>query len=89
MWSYKLYIKTAKIGDFCEELLSEIEFEALLATFCYYDHDTKASEAVQKIATDQKVCRKCSSCMMNSQNIYNNQAITVKNGWLQGYIRRS
>ena len=28
--------------------------EAVLATFCYYDHGPKVSEAVQKIAIDQK-----------------------------------
>ena len=34
-WPYRAYIKTAKNGDFCEELLSENNFEAVLATFCY------------------------------------------------------
>ena len=43
-----------KIGDFCEELLSENDFEAVLATFCCYDHGANSSEAVQKIVTDQK-----------------------------------
>ena len=47
-------IKTAKNGDFCEELLSENDFEAVLTTFCCYDHVANASEAVQKIAADQK-----------------------------------
>ena len=32
----------------CEELLSENDFEAVLATFCCYDHGANASEAVQK-----------------------------------------
>ena len=45
----------------CEELLCENDSEAVLATFCCYDHGAKASEAVQKIATDQKEYRKCSS----------------------------
>ena len=45
----RTYIKTAKIGDFQEELASENDFEAVLATFCCYDHGAKASEAVQKI----------------------------------------
>ena len=44
-----------KNGGFCEELLSKNDFEAVLAFFCCYDHDASASEAVQKIATDQKV----------------------------------
>ena len=51
-WPYRAYIKTAKNGNFWEELLSEYESEAVLATFCCYDHGAKASEAVQKIATD-------------------------------------
>ena len=48
--------------DFCLELLSKNDFEAVLATFCCYDHGAKASEEVQKIATDQKDYRKCSFC---------------------------
>ena len=63
-WQYRAYIKTAKIGDFCEELLSENDIEAALVTFCCYNHGAKASEAVQKIATDQKEHRKCSSCVI-------------------------
>ena len=39
---------------FCEELLSENDFEAVLATFCCYDYGANASDAVQKIAADQK-----------------------------------
>ena len=31
-WPYRAYIKTAKNGDFCEELLSKNDFEAVLAT---------------------------------------------------------
>ena len=63
-WPYRAYIKTLQNGDFWEELLSEIDFEAVLVTFCCYDHGAKASEAVQKIATDQKEYRKCSSCVI-------------------------
>ena len=37
------------------------DFETVLATFCCYDHGAKASDAVQKIARDQKEYRKCSS----------------------------
>ena len=33
----------------------ENDFEAILTTFCCYDFGANASEAVQKIATDQKV----------------------------------
>ena len=63
-WPYRAYIKTAKNDDVCEELLSENDFEAVLATFCCYDHGTKASEAVQKIAKDQKEYCKCSLCVI-------------------------
>ena len=59
-WPYRAYNKTAKNGNFCEKLLSENDFEAVLATFCCYDHAAKVSEAVQKISTDQKDYRKCS-----------------------------
>ena len=59
---YRASIKTAKNGGFCEELISENGFEAVLSTFCCYDHGTNASEAVQKIATDQKEYPKCSLC---------------------------
>ena len=59
-----IHWKTAENGKFCEEMLSENDFEAVLATFCCYDHGAKASEAVQKIATDQKEYRKCSSCVI-------------------------
>ena len=55
-----------KNGGFCEELPSENEFEAALATFCCYDCDYSAivSKAVQKIATDQKEYQKCSLCVI-------------------------
>ena len=61
---YKAYIKTTKNGDFHEELLSENDIEAVLATLCCYDHGAKASGAVQKIATDQKEYCKCSLCVI-------------------------
>ena len=59
---YRANIKTAKNCDFCKE--NENDFETVLATFCCYDHGFKASEAVQKIATDQKDYRKYSSCVI-------------------------
>ena len=42
----------------------ENDLEAVLATFCCYDHGAKASEEVQKIATDQKEYHKCSLCVI-------------------------
>ena len=41
--------QTAKNGGFCEELLSESDFEAVLINFCCYEYGTIASEALQKI----------------------------------------
>ena len=35
---YRKYIKTAKNGGFCEELLSENDFEAVLVSFCCYEY---------------------------------------------------
>ena len=61
-WPYRSYIKTAQNSNFYDELLSENEFESVSVTFCCYDHGLKASEAVQKIDTDQKEYRKCSLC---------------------------
>ena len=40
-----------KNGNFCEELLCENNFEAVLTNFCCYDYGVNASEAVQKIST--------------------------------------
>ena len=56
--------KTAKNCDFRDELLSENDFEAVSATFCCYGSGANASEAVHKIATDQKDYHKCSSCVI-------------------------
>ena len=56
--------KQQKMVAFFEELLSENDFEAVLATFCCYDYGANASEAVQKIATDQKDYHRCSSCVI-------------------------
>ena len=39
------------VAGFCEELLSENDFEAVLVNFCCYEYGGNASEAVQKIST--------------------------------------
>ena len=57
---YREYIKTTKNGDFCEDLLSENNFRAVLVSYYCSDHGVKVSGAVQKIATDQKEYHKCS-----------------------------
>ena len=40
-------------GNFCEELLGENDFEAVLVNFCCYEYGAKpnASEAVEQIST--------------------------------------
>ena len=76
-WPYREYIKTAKNRDFCEELLSENDFEVVLATFCCYEYGANASEAVQKIATDQNDYHKCSSCAIVCRIAKIYQSITV------------
>ena len=44
----------AKNGNFCAELLSGNDFEAVSVTFSCHDHGAKASEGVQEIATYTK-----------------------------------
>ena len=51
-WPYREYIKTAKNGSFCEELLSGNDFETVLVNFCCYEFGANASEAVPKISTE-------------------------------------
>ena len=58
------YIKAAKNAGFCEELLSENDFEAAFANLCCYDYGANASEAVQNIVTNQKDDNKCSLCVI-------------------------
>ena len=60
-------MKTAKndcFHGFSDEFLSENNFKAVLTTFCCYDYGANASEAVDKITTDQKDYHKCSLCVI-------------------------
>ena len=50
-WTYEEYMKTAKNVTLCVELLSENDFEAVLANFCCHDYGGNISERVQKIST--------------------------------------
>ena len=38
-------------GGFCEEQLSENDFDTVLVSFCCYDYGANASEVLQKINT--------------------------------------
>ena len=84
-WPYRKYIKTAEKVVFCEEFLNENDFEAVLATFCCYDYGANSSEAVRKIAKDQKDYPKCSSCVAVCWIAKIYQSITVKKSWLLTY----
>ena len=70
-WPYREYIKTAKNDVFCAELLSENDFDAILAIFCCYDYGANASEAVQYHRVSQMLLD-CYN-LLNSQNIPINQ----------------
>ena len=48
--------QNSKNGGFCEELLSENDFEAVLVNFCCYEYGANASEAVQKPKLAQGHC---------------------------------
>ena len=49
--------QNSKNGGFCEELLSENDFEAVLVNLCCYEYGAKpnTSEAVQKAVTNLKI----------------------------------
>ena len=84
-WPYREFIKTVKKWWLCEELLSETDFEANLTTFCCYSYGANAFEAVQKISTDQKDYRKCSSCVIVCWIARIYQLVN----YLLGHLRRS
>ena len=46
------------MAAFREVFLGENDFQAVLANFCCYDYGANASEAVEKIATNQKDYRR-------------------------------
>ena len=65
-------------SGFCEDLLSEYDFESALLTLCCYGHGANVSEAVQKIVTNQKDYHKCSSYVIVCWKTKIFQSITVK-----------
>ena len=66
--------QTAKNGAFCEELLSENDFEAVLVNFRCYDYGSNASEAVQKISTRTLGCSKIRNTGMATYGTQNNKS---------------
>ena len=82
---YWEHLKTAKNGGLEEELHSEKNFEAVLGTFCCYDYGPTTSEAIQKIAANQKDYHKCSSYVIAGWIAKIYQSITAKKGWLLTY----
>ena len=79
---YRADMKTAKNGNFCEKLPSGNDFEAVLASFCFYEHGGKPSEAVQKIATGQKEDHKCSLYVIISWKAKMYQSVINCETWL-------
>ena len=80
-------------GGFCEELLlSENDFEAILAFFCCYYYGANASEAGQKIAIYQK---RLLQMLLVCYTLLNSQNISMKNSekrlvtCILGHLRRS
>ena len=79
-WPYREY--NSKNDGFCEILLIENDFEAVLC--CYY-YDVNTFEGVHKIATDQKDYHKT---LLVCYSFLNSQDILISNsekGWLFTY----
>ena len=76
---------------FSLDFLSGDNAKAFLAIFCFYDYSANASEAVEKIATDEKDYHKCSMCMIVSNMMWQtlNNINKSKKDRLPGCIRRS
>ena len=70
-------------------MLSEIDFEAVLATFYFYDYGANTSKAVQKIPADRKDYYKFSSCVIVSWIAEIHQLITVEKGELLGHLQHT
>ena len=68
--------KAAKNGGFCEELLNENDFVAVLANFCCYGYGANASETVQEIAIDKK---RLSQMLPMCYSLLNSQSILISN----------
>ena len=75
----------SKNGSSCQELISENEMEAVLASFCCYDYGANASKAAEKIATNEKDHHKCSLCVIVCWIVKIYQSIKEKKGWLITY----
>ena len=69
-WPYRKYIKTAKMAAYNEDLLCRDDFDAALAFFLSYCYSVNTSEAVEKIATDEKDYHKCSLCSLCKISLY-------------------
>ena len=60
----RIHQNSEKMATLARNCSVKMTFEAVLATLCCYDHGAKASEEIQKIATDQREYRKCSLCVI-------------------------
>ena len=67
-----MYIKTAKNGGFSGELISENDFEAILATFCCYDYMVPTLlRKFRRCCRSKRLSQMPLACysLLNSQNI--------------------
>ena len=61
-WLYWKYIKTEKMAVCCEDFHYGGNFDPVLAILCSYHYGVNISQAVDKIAIDEKD-HKCSMCV--------------------------
>ena len=83
-WPYREYIKAVKNCNFCEELLREKDFEAVLAIFCGYDYSVTLPRQFGRSLQFRKLSQMllvCYVCWI--AKIY--QSITMKKRWLLTY----
>ena len=79
--------QNSQSGDFCEELLCENDFEAVLANFCCYEYGANASGGSSE---NRYRIKRLSQMLLVCYSLLNShQSITVKKGWLLGHLRRS
>ena len=80
---HREYIKTAKNGGFCEELLSENYFEAVLVNMVL----TLLMQFRRLLQIKNIITNHPRVLLFAEQAKY--QSITMKKGWLLGHLRRS
>ena len=80
-WPHRAYIKTAKNGEFCKELLSKNDFEAVLVTLLLWSWCQDLWESSKDCCRSEGVSQMLLACynLLNSQNIAN---LSISEKWL-------